>query len=126
MMILASIVFTGIALLVWFLITRFVDLGALKAFLIFLAVGPLYLLGSWLSGMADQNSGYRSNWTLPVGRILAVIGVAIFSIMAISPFFSTWRAVTGFWPHMLLVFIGAWIIYLLIHALLFLIKVFTD
>jgi hypothetical protein len=126
MMIFAAIIFTGIALLVWYLVTGFVDLGALKAFLIFLAVGPLYLLASWLSGSADQDTGYRSSWTLPVGRILAVIGIAVFSIMAISPFFSAWRAVTGFWPHFLLVFIGSWIIYLLVHALLFLIRLFTS
>lgn len=126
MMILAAIVFTGIALLVWYLITGFVDLGALKAFLIFLTVGPLYLLATWLSGTADQNTGYGSDWTLPVGRILAVIGIAIFSIISISPFFASWRAVTGFWPHVLLFFIGSWIIYLLIHALMFLIRLFTT
>ena len=126
MMILAAIVFTGISLLIWFLITGFVDLGALKAFLIFLATGPLYLLASWLSGTAEQNSGYQGRGVLSFGRILAAIGISIFAIMSISPFFSTWKAITGFWPHLLLLLIGFWVIYLLIHALMFLIRLFTS
>lgn len=126
MMLLAAIVFTVISLLIWYLITGFVDLGALKVFLIFLATGPLYLLASWLSGKADQNDGYRSSWTVPTGQILATIGISIFAIMAIKPFFVTWRAITGFWPHLLLLLIGFWVIYLLIHALLFLIRIFTS
>jgi hypothetical protein len=125
MMILASIVFSGISALIWFLIKRFVGLGALKAFLIFLAVGPLYFLAMWLYGAAQEKS-YRSDWTLPVGRVLGIAGVSVFAILSISPFFETWRAVTGFWPHLLLVFLGLWVITLLIYALIFLIGLFTD
>jgi hypothetical protein len=125
MMILAAIVFSGISLLVWFLATRFVSLGGWPSFFIFLGVGPLYLLAAWLTGMADEEGKYGGNWTLPVGRILAVGGITVFAIMAISPFFESWRAVSGFWLHLLLVFIGLWIISLLIHALGFLLKLFT-
>jgi len=124
MMILAAIVFTGISVLIWYLITGFVGLGALKAFLIFLAVGPLYFLAMWLYGSAEEKS-HRSDWTLPVGRVLGIIGVSAFAIMSISPFFDTWRAVTGFWPHLLLVFFGLWVITLLIYALIFLFRLFT-
>jgi hypothetical protein len=126
MMLLAALVFTGISLLIWYLITGFMDLGALKVFLIFLATGPLYLLASWLSGTANQNNDYRGSGVSSVGSILAAIGISIFAIMSISPFFSTWKAITGFWPHFLLVLLGFWVVYLLIHALLFVIRLFTS
>jgi hypothetical protein len=79
----------------------------------------------WLYGAAQEKS-YRSDWTLPVGRVLGIAGVSVFAILSISPFFETWRAVTGFWPHLLLVFLGLWVITLLIYALIFLIGLFTD
>lgn len=125
MMIFAAIVFSGISVLIWFLITSFVDFSALKVFLIFLAVGPLYFLAMWLSGSAEEKA-HRSDFTLPVGRVLGIIGVSVFAILSISPFFDAWRAVTGFWPHLLLVFLGLWVITLLIYVLNFLIRLFTS
>lgn len=125
MMILAAIGYTGISVLVYFLSMNFVIWGASKAFWIFLGVGPIYLIANYLTTAADQNINYKKSWTLTLGYVLSIVGITVFSIRAIAPFFSTWRAVSGFWPHTLLFFIGSWIVYLLMYAIIFLFKMFS-
>jgi hypothetical protein len=126
MMIIAAIAFSGVGVLVWYILTNFVRFGALNSFLIMLALGPVSLIAGYFFGRAEQDAQYGGGWSLPVGRLLGVIGCAAFGILSFKPFFAAWRATAGFWPHFLLVLLFSWIIFLLVYALMFLIKLFTG
>jgi len=125
MMLISAIAFSGIGVLVWYIISNFVRLGALNAFLIMLAIGPLYLIAAFTYRKAEEDGRYGGGWSLPVGRLLGLIGCAVFAILSFKPFFSAWRATSGFWPHVLLVSLFSWIIFLLIYALVFLVSLLS-
>ena len=101
-MIISGLAFSGLALLVWYIITHFVSLGALNAFWIFLALGPIYFLAAGTFRKANDSSSYQSFGSLQFGRVLAIIGLVLFPVLSFSPFFVAWRATGGFWPRTLL------------------------
>jgi hypothetical protein len=84
------------------------------------------MIAGYFLGSAEKDAQYGGGWSLPFGRLLGLIGCAVFGILSFRPFFAAWREITGFWPHFLLVLLFLWIIFLLVYALMFLIKLFTG
>jgi uncharacterized membrane protein len=126
MMVISGLAFSGLALLVWYIITHFISLGALNAFWIFLALGPIYFLAAGTFRKANDSSSYQSFGSLQFGRVLAIIGLVLFPVLSFSPFFVAWRATSGFWPRTLLIFLFLWLISCLIYALHFFIMLGTS